>query len=223
MYEELMLLALKDEQGTVAADETKFTYTVAASFLAELLMAKRIKVVGGKKKLVELERPTPLGDPILDECLEKVKSAKRRASLTTWVSRFARLKKLKHRIAGQLVDRRILRASQDTVLLIFTRKIYPELDPKPERELIERLRKAIFGGGREVDPRTTLLVSLADKAGVLKNAFDKKRLRDKKARIKEIGKGEVTAAAAGQAIEAVQAALVVAVMIPAMAATTASS
>ena len=44
LHEEVLLLALKDEQGTLAADQTKFTYTVAASFLAELLMAKRIKV-----------------------------------------------------------------------------------------------------------------------------------------------------------------------------------
>jgi hypothetical protein len=223
LYEELMLLALKDEKGTLEADGTRFQYTVAASFLAELLLANRIRVVEAKKKLVEFKGADLLGDPILDECLEKLKTAKRRASLTTWVSRFAGLKKLKHRVAGQLVHRGILRADQDKVLLVFNRKVYPELDPRPEREVIERLRKAIFGDARDVDPRTTVLVSLADKAGVLKNAFDKRDLKRRKERIKQIGAGNVTAAAAQEVIEAVQAAVLVAVIMPAVIGTATSS
>jgi hypothetical protein len=133
------------------------------------------------------------------------------------------LKKLKHRVAGQLVQRGILRADQDKVLLVFNRKVYPELDPRPEREVIERLRKAIFGDARDVDPRTTVLVSLADKAGVLKNAFDKADLKRRKERIKQIGAGNVTAAAAQEVIEAVQAAVLVAVIMPAVIGTATSS
>jgi hypothetical protein len=75
LYEELMLLALKDEKGTLEADGTRFQYTVAASFLAELLLANRIRVVEAKKKLVEFKGADLLGDPILDECLEKLKTA----------------------------------------------------------------------------------------------------------------------------------------------------
>ncbi len=133
------------------------------------------------------------------------------------------MKKLKHRVAGQLVQRGILRADQDKVLLVFNRKVYPELDPRPEREVIERLRKAIFGDARDVDPRTTVLVSLADKAGVLKNAFDKADLKRRKERIKQIGAGNVTAAAAQEVIEAVQAAVLVAVIMPAVIGTATSS
>jgi hypothetical protein len=66
-------------------------------------------------------------------------------------------------------------------------------------------------------------VSLADKAGVLKNAFDKRDLKRRKERIKQIGAGNVTAAAAQEVIEAVQAAVLVAVIMPAVIGTATSS
>ncbi len=223
LYEELMLLALRDEKGTLEADDASFQYVVAAAFLAELLLAGHIAVEQvKKKKLVNLLRQRRMGDPLLDECITKMADAKRRASLATWVQRLARIKKLKHRVARQLCRRRILRADEDKVLLVFTRKIYPELDPRPERELIERLRHAIFTDAHDLDARTTVLVSLADAAGVLKNVFDKKELKARKARIKQIGEGEAAGAAAREAIAAMQAAVMVAVMVPVMVAATSS-
>ena len=219
-YEELMLLALKDKEGTFATDEMGFMYALGGALLAELMLMGSIGIeLVKKKKFVDLTDPAPMGDPILDECLEKLRTAKRRASLNTWVSRFAGLKKFKHRAAQQLCRRGILRADEGKVLLIFTRKIYPELDPGPERDLVERLRMAIFTETSDVDPRTTILIALADKAGVLKNVFEKKELKARKKRIEEIGSGSLTAAAVKEVVQAAQAA----VMVATLAATTASA
>ncbi len=217
-YEEIMLLALRDEEGTVAADDTAFAYTLGGSLLAELLLMGRISVdeAKKKKKLVNLDSSTPTGDPLLDECLEKLRNAKRRGSLNTWVSRFAGIKKLKHRAAQQLCRRGILRLDEGKVLLLFRRKIYPELDPGPEREVVERLRAAIFTETDQLDPRTVVLVALADKAGVLKNAFDKKELKARKKRIERIGEGSLTAAAVKEVVEAVQMAVMAAAVMPAV-------
>ncbi|MHC4727175.1 MAG: GOLPH3/VPS74 family protein [Planctomycetota bacterium] len=220
LHEEVMLLALRDEEGTIASG-TMYQYAIAAAILSELLLNKRISVDQARKnKLVNLISSTPLGESLIDQCLEKICNAKRRASLQTWVSRFASIKNLKHRAAQQLCDRGILRATEDTILLLFTRKIYPELNPVPERRLIERLRRAIFTDSRNVDPRTVVLISLADSTGLLKVVFDKKKLKDRKARIKEISNGEITGKAAKEAIEALQAAIMVAVIMPAIMTTT---
>ena len=97
------------------------------------------------------------------------------------------------------------------MLLIFKRKVYPELDPGPERALVERLRDAIFSEMEELDPRTTILVALADKAGVLKNVFDKKELKARKKRIEMIGEGEMAAAAVKEVVQATQAAVMASV------------
>lgn len=220
LYEEVMLLALRDEEGTITSG-TMYQYAIGAAILSELLLNKRISVEeANKKKLVNFISSTPLGDSLIDQCLEKIGNAKRRASLQTWVSRFASIKNLKHRAAQQLCDRGILRATEESILLLFTRKIYPELNPVPEKKLIERLRKAIFTDSSNVDPRTVVLVSLANSTGLLNIVFDKKKLKGRKARIKEIIDGEVTGKAAKEAIEAMQAAVFVTCIMPAVMTTT---
>jgi hypothetical protein len=239
LQEEILLLALRDEEGTVAADHT-FRFALGGAMLAELLLAKRIAIDEGKsaheesgvggwlsrvfseRNLVDLVSDAPLGDPLLDECLERIATAKRRASIKTWVTRFSNVSKLQHRIAEGLCERRVLRADEGTILLIFKRKIYPELDPKPERALIERLRKAIFTEVREIDPRTVILLSLADSAKLLRVPFDRKKLRERRKRIERITDGDLMGKATKEAIQAAQAAMTAAAIVPIMGATAAT-
>ena len=142
LYEELMLLALRDKEGTFAHDDMSFLYALGGSLLAELLLLDKIRIDQvKKKKFVEVLNASPLGDSLLDECLEKLRGAKRRATVETWVNRFGGLKKMRPRAAGQLCRRGILRVDEKSVLLIFSKKVYPELDPGPEREIVERIRK----------------------------------------------------------------------------------
>jgi len=220
LYEEIMLLALKDEEGTIASG-TNYQYALAGSVLAELLLEEKISVEEQKKKkYAVLKDSTPLGDPVIDECLNKVIQAKKKQQLQTWISRFSGLKNLKHRTARKLVERGILRADKDKVLLLFTRKIYPEVDPEPERRMIERMRKALFTEQQDIDPRTVVLISLADSTGLLKVVFDKKELKSRKKRIEQIVNGELTGKATKEAIQAMQAAVFVACIMPAVIATT---
>ncbi len=225
LYEELMLLALRDKKGTIAADGTAFAYTLAAAIISELMLSGHLKVdrVRKNKIMLDLKKSTRVRDPILDESVEKIKNAKRRGSIQTWVMRLAGLKKLRHRAALQLCKRGILKDDEEKILLFFTRKIYPEIDSRPEKELIARLRKAIFAKDRDIEPRTAVLVAVADKAKVLRNVFDPADLKKQKARIKQITAGDLTAAATQEVIDGVNAAIMVAVMIPAITATTPAS
>lgn len=91
--------------------------------------------------------------------------------------------------------------AEGKVFLFFTRKIYPEINPEPEKALIERLHRAIFTNTMDIDPRTVLLLSLANSAGPLKLVFDKKELRSRKARIKQIVHGETVGEVAKEAME----------------------
>lgn len=205
LHEEVLLLALRDDKGTIASD-SMYQYGLGGALLAELLLAGSIVIEGDKKKVVRVANDRPLREPLLDECLEKIAAAKRSATLQTWVQRVAQLKNLRHRVALGLCERGILRADEDTVLLIFRRKIYPEINPRPERELIERLRKAIFGDSVKVDPRTIVLLSLAHGVGLLAIPFDKKSLKARKERLSQLVTGEPTGAATCQAVEAARAA-----------------
>ncbi len=223
LHEEIILLALEDRKGTVSSGSLH-NFAVGGAVLAELLLERRIVVdESGKKKFARVADRTPIGEPLLDDCLAKIASAKRRTQLQTWVAKFADMKNLKHRIAKRLADRGILRIEEDRVLGIFSRKVYPQVDPGPERESIARLRAAIFGDGGAVGPKTVILLSLANSADLLKSLFPKRELKARKARIEKVINGEMTGKAAKEAIQAMQAAVMVACIMPAIIAATASS
>ena len=173
LHQEILLLALRDKEGTIAQG-AMYQFAIGGAIIAELLLNKRISIDENKKKLVNLIDPSPLHDPLLDECLLKISNAKRRASIQTWISKFANTKNIKHRVAEQLCKLGILLANEDQVLLVFTRKIYPEINPEPERKLIARLHEAIFTDSNNIDPATVVLLSLANNAGILKIVFNKK-------------------------------------------------
>lgn len=218
LYEEIMLLALRDEEGTVAAG-AMYNYAVGGALLAELLLERRLRIEEPrrKKKLVTPVSAALLGDELLDECLGKIAAAGRRKRPDGWVSHFASMRQLKHRVANQLCRRGILKADEDKVLLIFTRTIYPEINPEPERCVIERLRQAIFTETDDLDPRTVVLVSLAHATSILPVIFPKRDLKLRQERIQRIVNGEVAGQAAKDAIDAMQAAVMVACMTPVIA------
>jgi hypothetical protein len=213
LHEEILLLALRDEKGTIVSG-TMYSYAIGGAVLADLLLNSRVGVEQEKKKkFVKLLDSTPLGDPVIDECLHRIRTSKKRATLQAWVSRFAHAKKLKRRVAEQLCRRGVLRADEGKVLLIFSRKIYPEINPEPEKKLITRLREAVFTDTEEIDPRTVVVVSLANNSGLLKATFGKKMLKDRKKRIEKIVNGEIVGKATAEAIQAMQTAVFVTMFI----------
>ncbi len=216
-HEELLLLALNDSAGTPLPD-TAWHQGLAAAVLAELLYLRRISL-DTPKKLVNVEDPTPTGDPAADECLTRMREARRRKRLANWVSNLAGRGDLRHTVATGLARRGVLRVEEDKVLLIFTRKVYPEVDPGPERALIDRMREAILSGG-DVDPRTAVIVSLADAANILRHLFDRQELKGARRRIKDITSGDAVGEAAKEAITAMQVAIATSAINPVIITTT---
>lgn len=201
LQEEVMLLARKDETGR-AWSAACHRFALAGALLAELLLSGRIRIdEHRKRKLVEAADPRPLGDAPLDECLERVRTARRRASPSAWVTRFAKARRLKQRIARGLCERGILREERARLLLRFGRKAYHELDPEPARALIERLRAAILGEDTEVDPRTAILIAIADPTGLLRPVLGAKELNAGKKGIRSVASGEIVGDATAEAFQ----------------------
>ena len=124
--------------------------------------------------------------------------------------------KVKERIAAELVRKRVLRKEQGKILGIFNTTHYPERDGRPEKEVVARLKRSIFTETTEVTPRTVVLVAVAEAAGLLPKVFDKKQLKERKDRIKELTEGQISGAMAREAIEAMQAAVMVCCIMPAV-------
>lgn len=223
LHEQLMLLALKDEKGTLESKASMYSYALGGAMMAELSLRGKIRIRDDKRAFVDLIDRSPLGEPVLDECLDKVATAKRRARATTWVQRFANLKRLRHRVAAGLCRRGILRDDEDKVLLFFTRKLYPTIDPVPERRLVDQLRTVIFRDSASPDAETVIVVALANATGLLPIHFDKKDLRRRKQHLKRITEGTMAGAAAQQAVLAAQQAAVAAAVAASSAAAVSAS
>ncbi len=208
LHEEILLLALHDEKGTISHGGF-YAYAIGGAILAELIVRRRVELIGPpKKRLVQLLDPKPIGEPLLDECLERVATAKRRGSPSTWVMRFAGARGLRKRMAERLCQRGILREQEKGVLLLFKRRVYPALDPKPEREIVQRLESAIFGDA-PVDARTVVLLSLANSAKVLPIVFGKKAIKGRRDRIESLVSEETLGKAVKDAIETAVATMVI--------------
>lgn len=201
LHEEILLLALCDRTGKIVGSRTYYQFGVAGGILAELMLQQRIVLDGSKRNHVQLRDSQSTGDEILDECLERIGDARSATTLAGWVGRFAGLKLLKNRVAVQLCRRGILRHEEKSVLLLFKQEIYPEIDPKPEQEIRERLRRAIFTDSREVDPKTGILVALAESCGILPVIFGRKDLKARKERLAQLKSGDSFGQAAKSAVD----------------------
>ncbi|MCA9000679.1 MAG: GPP34 family phosphoprotein [Planctomycetes bacterium] len=212
LYQEVMLLALRNRQGTFA---TGFVEPLlGGAILSELLLEGRIRIAQDKSHLVEVVDASPMEDGILDEALDAIVRAKRRASLKTWITRAGHLPRLRLRVVGDLVERGILRETEDTVLLVFKRKRYPEIDPKPEQEILGRLEAVIFHGAPLTDERTAMLLALAHGAHLLFDIMGTKAIKAKVKHIESLIQCEEIGQATRETIQALQAAVTMAILIP---------
>lgn len=215
LHEEITLLALHDEKGTSMASFPE--HLIAGAVLAELLLTSRISVDGRRKKMVQLQDMAAIGEPIMDECLKLMRESSKPVSLRNWVSKFAKIKNLKHKAAQQLCARGILQEDESSLLIVFTQKVYKEVNATPEQKIVERMRTAIFSDDDEVDPRTVVLIALANGVDLLPKIFGSKEVRARKKRIKQIINGEIVGKATQEVIEACQAAVMAAIIIPVLA------
>ena len=168
-----------------------------------------------KTKLPVLD-DSPTGDALLDEALTMITEAKRPRKLKDWVHKLGGIKNLKHKVAQALADDGIVSHEKEKVLWLFERQVYPEVNPKPEQELRQAMRDAVLSDSDDIEPKVAIAVALANSAKLLPQVFSKQELKDRKQRIKQLENGELVSKAAKEAVQAIEAAVMVAVIMPAI-------
>jgi Golgi phosphoprotein 3 len=208
LAEELLLLALNDEKGTVLmTGSIGLPYGLAGALLVELIDAGLLRIDG--KALVA----APAGsarDEVLDGVLAQVRSAKRNRNLTSWVGRIGRSgRKIKAKIADRLVAKGILQKEEHRLLLIFSTTRFPQVNPLPEYGVRERIRTALRGM-TPPDGRTAALISLVHACDLVGMLFDKGERREAKKKAKEISASQPVGSAVARTVQAVRAAVIAA-------------
>ena len=210
LYEGVMLLALNEVSGTMNGDYIDIT--VAASGVADLLLMKRIAT--DSEGYVKVEDASSTDDWVLNRILNKMASASKPRKLKYWVERLGNAGGMKHLVAKSLAEKGIVKAEEKTVLWLFTKRVYPEINPDPENALRSAMRRAVFEPDAPVSEHTTLMLALAKSGGLLKQVFTTGELRQHKARIQQVVEGQMIGKAAKQAIEAIQMVVIMAAVIP---------
>jgi Golgi phosphoprotein 3 len=208
LAEELLLLALNDEKGTVLmAGATGLPYGLAGALLVELIAAGLLRIEG--KALVA----APSGsarDEILDGVLSELRSAKRTRDIKHWVGKVGRSGgKIRAKLAERLVAKGILRKEEGRLLLIFPTTRYPQVNPSPEYGVRERVRAALRGM-TPPDERTAALISLVHACDLVGPLFEKGERREAKKKAKEISANQPVGSAVARTVEAVKAAVIIA-------------
>ena len=211
LHEELLLLVLHEEKGT--AKGTYANLAVAAGVLGELVTEGRLEIADDKKGTVTVADPSPTGEGAMDAALDAIASARKPRPLKVWVERIAKQRGLRDQVAAPLVAQGVLHQESKKVLGLFSRTRYPEADPGPEQELVERIRKAVFDDGpsRDVDEQTCVVVAIASSAELLPRIFGRKEVARRKDRIAALAADERLGEATRKAVQELQAAIVLAV------------
>jgi Golgi phosphoprotein 3 len=208
LAEELLLLALNDEKGTVLmAGATGLPFGLAGALLVELIGAGLLRIEG--KALVA----APAGsarDEILDGILSEVRIAKRTRDIKHWVGKVGRSGgKIRAKLADRLVAKGILRKEEGRLLLIFPTTRFPQINPMPEYGVRERIRAALRGM-TPPDERTAALISLVHACDLVGYFFEKGERREAKKKAKEISASQPVGSAVARTVEAVKAAVIIA-------------
>jgi hypothetical protein len=212
LADELALLAYDDEGSTDLGTPT-LDYGLAGAVLIELALAERVDVVDERLVVTDAK---PLGHPILDAALAQVAADEKRRKPKDWVGKLS--KDLRDQVLDGLTARGILERVKDKVMWVFPRTRYPSrhgVEPPVETAARQRLVAAVNADG-PVDARTAALCALVRAVKYDRNVFADLPRDRVKTRLKEISEGDWAAAAVKKAVEEMEAAIMVAVMVPTM-------
>jgi hypothetical protein len=212
LADELALLAYDDE-GSAQLGTPALDYGLAGALLIELALAERVDIIDER---IAVTDAAPLGHPVLDGALAQIAADEKRRKPKDWVTKLN--KDLRGRVLDGLAARGVLTRLDDKVMWVFPRTRYPApygVEPPAETATRQRLVAAVAADG-PVDARTAALCALVRAVKAEKQVFadlPRDRVKD---RLKEISEGDWAATAVKKAVEEMEAAIMVAVMIPVM-------
>ncbi len=184
LADEIVVLMLDDDVGEINANcRSVAGVAIAGGILMELALLGRIDT-DLKSLFIVSEEPT--GDALLDEILKEIAASVELQGSAWWIDQLSSgHADLVARVLARLVSAGILREEERSFLWVFSRRAYPQVSGREEREAKGRLMSVLFND--EVpDPRDTLLLGLAKSTGVLSAILTDDELDKAAGRIAEV-------------------------------------
>ncbi len=203
--EQLLLLALHDQKGTILTNASmSIEYGLAGAVIMELALLEKVEV--RNKKLVLVER-SHTGDDILDQAMNLLRDSAKERDIAYWINRFTSKMKIKPSVLQRLVKQGILKYEEHKILGLFDSPHYPTRNPDEEKQIREQIRRLVLR--RDVaEARTPALMGLVKACGLTNEIFTRQERKEAKQRIKEIMAGDQIAKAVADTVAGIEAALV---------------
>jgi hypothetical protein len=184
LADEIVVLMLDDTMGEVnQACIAVAGVAIAGGILMELALRENIDT---DLKTLFVVNPRQTGDYLLDAILQEIAAEPEQHSSAWWIDQLAvRHDDLLGQILARLVTAGILREEERRFLWVFSRRAYPQVSGREEREAKARLMSVLFND--EVpNPRDTLLLGLARSTDVLSTILSSEQLDKAYDRIEEV-------------------------------------
>ena len=219
---DLLLLLLDDEGGKPLVDSTRLPRVLSGAVLMELATEAAIRVADEgesvKKGRLVVEPARRPGDPLLAGAYDVIAGAKPMKPQGA-VEKLS--KGVKGEVFARVREQGWVAEESEKVLGIFSRTRWPARDASRERAVRDELRNALIEGV-EPTPRTAALISLLSAVDAVPKVFPDADRKALKKRAREIAEGDWAGKAVRQAVDAVNAALMTAVMAATVAGTAGS-
>ncbi|SDB03025.1 Golgi phosphoprotein 3 (GPP34) [Desulfonatronum thiosulfatophilum] len=184
--EEILLLTLDDKKGDFRPlHEQAMRTALAGALLMDLAMADRIDTDLQHLFVINTD---PVGDPLLDETLGRLRAVQDRQNAAYWLNEIAwQTENLRPRVLQRLVDRGVLKVEDRKILWVFAQRRYPLIDDREVKEVRARLRELIFN--KEIpDAREAVLIGLVHACGMIDTLFEEHELPQVMPRVMEVAR-----------------------------------
>ncbi|SNS63976.1 GOLPH3/VPS74 family protein [Rhodococcoides kyotonense] len=217
--EDLFLLLVDDETGKPVVDSTKFPRVLAGAVVLELAMSGSVRITAKGEpvktgRLVVVGPPPP--DPLLTRAHALIHNDDGRFKPQRVIEKLHR--NLNKEIGERLAHQGFVRRHEDKILGLFPTTAWPALDTAHSNSLRQWIGSAVVDGTTPT-PQISALISLVSAIDAVHKVLPGVDKKSAKKRAKEIAEGEWASEAVRKAVQDVNAAVMAAVIVPAIAAT----
>lgn len=218
LTDELVLIALDDENGRFITDTAHLHYGIAGSILLELALQSRIEL---KEDYVDLKSRDMTHIPALDRALELISNSKKPRSIEHWVTQIGLgAESIKDETIEHLRKANIIRKEAGKILWIIPTTKFPTENPIPENKVRQKLKDIVLNDS-PAELKDLMLLSLIEECDLTREVFkskdDSKRA---KKRIENLTKDIGVAKGVNAAIQAIHLAVTTAIMTAIITSTT---
>ncbi len=212
--EELFLLLRRDD-GKPESAAMQRGYGISAAIVTDLVLAERITLSDDKDPRMTVIVPDSTGHPASDAAMARLVERDGKKLSTLVVDRKLAVEA---QVAAALEAAGVIGVEEKRMLGLVPVK-YPVIDPEPERRLREQLRSVLQGGTPR--PADATLLAILQGLGVAPKVLAGERgslgRRDLKRRITEVTSEVKAGEAVAKAVAAMNAAIMTAAILPAIA------